>query len=142
MAAYSSENQNIDITSIISEIRTNIKKKGATAKELSFKDNFDEAFLLLIPKNNDIIDILRNSWEIQPNKPIIGNKLVVFIKKIIRKLIRFYIIPIVKEQNAFNYSIFRILEENCEMRIEIENLSDKITKLKEQIKNNTGTKYG
>jgi hypothetical protein len=133
---------NVEVKSILCEIRRKIKEGGYVNSTLSFKDNFEEVFLSLVPKNNDVIDIeeqldiLRNSWEIQPNKPLIGNKLIVFIKRIIRKLTRFFMQPIVKEQNAFNYSVFRVLVKNQEMKIEIENLYDRIIRLEKQIKNN------
>ena len=139
MAAYNTKKQIIDITSIISKIRTNVRKKGFTIEKLSFKDNFEDVFLSLIPKNNIIfieeqLDILRNSWEIQPNKLLIGNILVVFIRKIIRKLIKFYIMPIVSEQNVFNRSILNILEKNFELKFKIEDLCDRVEQMKRKIK--------
>jgi len=138
MVANNFKIQIIDITSIISKIRTNIKKKGFTTEDLSFMDNFDEKFLSLVPKNNVIyvkeqLDILRNSWEIQPNKMLIGNILVVFFKKIIRRLIKFYIMPIVNEQNVFNRSILNILEKNFELKFKIEDLCDRVEQIKRKI---------
>ena len=133
-------NQTLNIESILREIRKNIEEKGFSKDMLSFEDNFDDIYLSLIPKYNDVmdieqqLDILRNSWNIQPNKPLNGNQLVVFIKKIIRKLTKFFVLPIVNEQNAINYSVFCILEKNCEMKKEIENLYDRITRLEGEVK--------
>ena len=133
-------NQTLNIESILCEIRRKIKEKGFTKDMLSFEDNFDDTYLSLIPKYNDVVDIeqqleiLCNSWDVQPNKPLYGNRLIVFFKKIIRKLIRFFVLPIVNEQNTINYSVFRILEKNCEMKMEIENLHDRITQLEGEVK--------
>ena len=133
-------NQTIDVEAILREIRRKIKEKGFSKDTLSFQDNFDDVFLSLIPKDIDVmdigqqLDILRNSWNIQPNKPLNGNRLVVLIKRVIRKLTRFFILPIVNEQNAINYSVFLILEKNCEMKTEIENLHDRIIQLEKEVK--------
>jgi len=128
----------IDVESILCKIRKNIKDKKKYKDKLSFEDNFDNIFLSLIPKDTDFmdieqqLDILRNSWDINPNKLLNGNRLVVFIKRIIRKLTRFLILPIVNEQNAFNYSVFSILKKNCEMKMEI--LHDRIALLEGEVK--------
>jgi len=140
MEANSLMNQTVDVRLILSKIRKNIKDKKIYQDKLSFEDNFDNTFLSLIPKNNDFVDIeqhldiLRNSWDIKPNKPLNGNLLIIFLKKIIRKLIRFFVIPIINEQNAINYSVFCILEKNCEMKIEIDNLHDRIVQLEREVK--------
>jgi len=131
----------IDVESILYRIRRDINEKRIFKDKLSFEDNFDNVFLSLIPKDNDFVDIeqhldiLRNSWDIQPNKSLNGNPLIILIKKIIRKLIRFFILPIINEQNAINYSVFCILEKNCEMKVEIERLNEQIVQLEERVKN-------
>jgi hypothetical protein len=137
MDDYNSISENIDVRAILCEIRKNIKETGLSQNVLAFEDNFDEKFLSLIPTYDDIeqkLEFLYNSWNIQPNKPLYGNRLIVFVKKVIRKMIRFFIIPIVNEQNVFNRSVLHILKRNCELRKEINILKDQIMQLKKEVK--------
>lgn len=133
-------NQTINVEKILCEIRREIKEKGFSKDKLGFEDNFDDFFLSLIPKNDDVVDIeqqmdnLRSSWDIQPYKPLNGNPLVVFIKRIIRKSIKFFLMPIVKEQNAFNWSVLQILERNYEQKIEIEKLHSQLAQIERLVK--------
>jgi hypothetical protein len=133
------KNRTINVETILCKIRKKIKEEKLSKDMLTFEDNFDDKFLSLIPPNNGFVDIeqqldiLRNSWNIQTDKPLNGSRLVIFIKRIIRKLIRFFLIPIVKEQNAFNWSVIKILEKNCEQKIEIESLQNRIVQLEKLI---------
>lgn len=133
---YSEKIQTIDIKSILLDIRNEIKEKGYINDLPVFDDSPDQQFLTNIM--NDIFEIsdeeydyLKILCEVEPNKQLNGNKLVVFIKKIIRKLNKFYVIPIVKDQNAFNFFILRVLLKNYEMKKQIIVLYDRVTRLEE-----------
>ncbi|MBR0484138.1 MAG: hypothetical protein IJJ69_05065 [Oscillospiraceae bacterium] len=100
--------QTINTEEIMKQIRAEIKEKGLDSSMLSFEEipfaqeishadkNFQSASL---QQSAEYLSI-RN--QIEPYKPIEGNFLVVFIKKVIRKLVKFYILPIMTEQNALN----------------------------------------
>lgn len=100
--------QNINTEEIMKQIRAEIKEKGLDSSMLSFEEipfqqevshaaqNFQLASL---QQSADYLNI-RN--QIEPYKPLEGNFLVVFIKKVIRKLVKFYLLPIITEQNALN----------------------------------------
>ncbi len=100
--------QNINTEEIMKQIRAEIKEKGLDSSVLSFEEipfqqevshaaqNFQLASL---QQSADYLNI-RN--QIEPYKPLEGNFLVVFIKKVIRKLVKFYLLPIITEQNALN----------------------------------------
>lgn len=100
--------QTINTEEIMKQIRAEIKEKGLDSSMLSFEEipfaqeishadkNFQPASL---QQSAEYLSI-RN--QIEPYKPIEGNFLVVFIKKVIRKLVKFYILPIMTEQNALN----------------------------------------
>ncbi|MBR1528823.1 MAG: hypothetical protein IJ642_05935 [Oscillospiraceae bacterium] len=100
--------QTVNTEEIMKQIRAEIKEKGLDSSMLSFEEipfaqeishadvNFQPAAL---QQSADYLNI-RN--QIEPYKPIEGNFLVVFIKKVIRKLLKFYIMPIMTEQNALN----------------------------------------
>ncbi len=101
--------ENINVDEIVSQIRAEIKEKGLESSMLSFEDvPFDKEVshseshfeLSLLVQSADYVNA-RN--QIEPYKEITGNPITVFIKKVIRKLIKFYIMPIMTEQNALNY---------------------------------------
>ena len=101
----------VNIEKIMEEIRSEIREKGYTSNMLSFYDvtgmssgdgkSFDPRdFGAAMNTANDIC--------IVPfDPPLSGNPIAVFIKKLIRKLIRFYIRPTVEQQNAFNAQMLR-----------------------------------
>ncbi len=100
--------QNINTEEIMKQIRAEIKEKGLDSSMLSFEEipfaqevsHADSSFQLSSLKQSAEYLNIRN--QIEPYKPIDGNFLIVFIKKVIRKLVKFYIMPIMTEQNALN----------------------------------------
>jgi hypothetical protein len=118
--------QTIDVNSILCEIRNEIKEKGYTNDLPAFNDSPDQQFLA-----NKEYDYLKTLCEVEPNKQLNGNKFVVFIKKIIRKFIKFYMVPIVKDQNAFNHSVVCIFLRDYEMKGQIDTLYERVLKLEE-----------
>lgn len=100
--------QTINTEEIMKQIRAEIKEKGLNSSMLSFEEipfqqevshaeqHFQPASL---QQSAEYLNI-RN--QIEPYKPLEGNFLVVFIKKVIRKLVKFYIMPVMTEQNALN----------------------------------------
>jgi len=75
-------------------------------------------------------DVKLTAW-INPHQPIawpewpkgLGPKAVALAQKIVRRLLRWYINPIVEEQNRFNRSVTRaleaVIEENARLRAEL-----------------------
>lgn len=133
--------EEINIEKIMEEIRQEIQEKGYTNDMLSFDDitDFDEENKTL----EDYFDILNSIWNVQAYRELPGgnglvSKLNVFIKKVLRKLIKFYIEPIVADQNEFNANCVRLLNMiNGHMNIKdkkIEMLEEEIEQLKKQIK--------
>jgi len=94
----------VNVEKIMADIRAEIKEKGYTSDMLSFKDvtakgSFEGG------DSTELGEAVRamNAVSLVPyDPPITGNPIAVFIKKIIRKLIRFYIRPTVEQQNEFN----------------------------------------
>lgn len=103
----------LDIEKIMDEIRQEIKDKRETTEILSFEEipfesasvNTEDKFSLNVLNEN--VNISNERYLIQAYRPLNGNPLFIFIKKVIRKLIKFYIEPIVNDQNNFNVSILR-----------------------------------
>ena len=99
----------VNIEQIMDGIRAEIKEKGYTSDMLSFKDvmskNSSFENTLSDSELTDAIDTADSLCLVPFDRPLTGNPIAVLFKKIIRKLIRFYIRPIVELQNEFNAQI-------------------------------------
>lgn len=132
------ENNNIDIEEIMAQIKREIKEKNLTSDMLSFEDvpykkpvQVSRSGNASLDDADEALSFMNAHYYVQPYKPITGNPLKVFIKKVIRKLTKFYVEPVVFEQNEFNantVSILNILsniaqnQEPCEMDVLAEKL--------------------
>ncbi len=98
--------KSINTEKIMSEIRLEIKKKNISADILSFEDiPYKKPAGVSFSENPDkAVDCLRSRSYVKPYHQICGNPLIVFLKKIIRKIIKFYVEPVISEQNDFNSS--------------------------------------
>ena len=120
------ENECINIEEIMSEIKRNIKEQGLTSDMLSFED---------VPFNKtaqsgsapEALDYLTSHYYIQPYKEIQGNPVKVFVKKVLRKLVTFYVAPIVFEQNDFNANAVTVMKALSDGKTE--DLSNKVETL-------------
>lgn len=98
----------IDIEKIMTEIREEIAEKHLTPDMLSFADvpvpgpQVSDAAGWNSQNTKDALTYLNSHYVIQPYKELRGNPASVFLKKVLRKLIKFYIEPIAEEQSAFN----------------------------------------
>lgn len=85
---------------------------------------------------------INNSWQVQyyrniySCRPIIG-KMIVFCKRIVRKLLKFLIEPIVEEQTRFNAEVVQAINSLCNNDVVFEahimSLSNSVTEIKEQL---------
>lgn len=144
--------ENINIEKIMQEIREEITEKGYTNDMLSFNDIILDSSDLSVSKfdkvrfNEDLYS-LNHFWDVKAYRPIVDNgslksKVITFIRKVIRKSVKFYVEPITAEQNAFNavtVRLFNMMEcyisenkKNAELLATIENLKKEIEELKEK----------
>ena len=116
--------EQINVESIMKEIKKEIEVKGYTNDLLSFDDV--------------IVDVGSNhEWEVNPYRPLQGGKVTVFFKKAIRKLVYFFVEPIVMAQDGFNASIVRLMNQ---MNCYIEEKDKEIAELKKEIEELKGGK--
>ena len=98
---------NINVEEIMNKIRQNIKDKGYAEEEKI--NNFD--FTPKISEDDNFrydIDVLNRVWNINLEREILSrNKLFAFVKKVIRKLTRWYIVPMMQDQITFNSYVVR-----------------------------------
>lgn len=141
---------NINIEEIMSEIRQKIKDQNLTADMLSFEDvPYKKASQtannpnVTLGEADTALAYLNAHSYIQPYKELQGNPLAVFIKKIIRKLTKFYVEPVVFEQNDFNANTVAVLnalknaagKRTDETEISLEDILGKIEVLELNQKN-------
>lgn len=115
--------QEINVVEIMQEIKRDIENKQLSDKIISFEDiplprniqleNDDMNFNLDDLRNN--LSYLNYNYYVQAyrqlhSRPIVGG-LIIFVKKILRKCIKFYIEPIVTDQNEINASIVRCMNQ-------------------------------
>ncbi|MBQ1340253.1 MAG: hypothetical protein IIY35_06490 [Ruminococcus sp.] len=105
---------NINIEEIMSQIKREIKEKNLTADMLSFEDvpyekPTDMSSGSSLEDCDSALTYMNTHYYIQPYKELQGNPLKVFFKKVIRKLTKFYVEPVVFEQNDFNANTTKAL---------------------------------
>lgn len=108
------ENNNINIEEIMAQIKREIKEKGLTPDMLSFEDVPYQKPAQVSTGGDDgaaahSLDYLNTHYYIQPYKELKGNPVKVFFKKVIRKLVKFYVEPVVFEQDNFNINTVTVL---------------------------------
>lgn len=125
----------INIEEIMKEIRQEIADKGLTPDMLSFEDvPYQKAQPvsgggLGSEEAKNAMVYLNSHFNLQPYKPLAGNPVAVFFKKVFRKLIKFYIEPLAEEQSAFNANTVRMLNA---MQQTIEEQNAKIELLRQE----------
>lgn len=134
----------LNVEKIMEEIRYEIREKGYTKDMLSFSDVDIETEDTKVGiekferiKFNEELFNLNMLWNVNPYreidvKPGLKGKCVAFIKKIIRKCIRFYLAPIVWEQDTFNATTVRLLNMMNLYMEENQRLSDQVVKMKDE----------
>lgn len=132
--------ENINVDEIVNQIRAEIKEKGLESSMLSFEDvPFDKEVShtethFELSSLVQSADYMNTRNQIEPYKEISGNPISVFIKKIIRKLVKFYIMPIMTEQNALNYHCANAVNQiSCYVqnnnKIDVAELASKVDEL-------------
>jgi len=137
------QNNDINIELIMQEIKAEIKEKGYNNDLLSFNDividtsgmnasNFDKIAF------NEEIYTVNHTWNVQAYRVLSGSKVALFFKKVVRKMVYFFVEPIVLEQDGFNASVVRLMNQiNCyvdETKEQNELLQKQVEELTEKIK--------
>ena len=116
-------NNDINVEKIMSDIRADIVAKGRDKEALSFIDQ--EAALDSHSSDSgleDAVDYISYNYEVKPYDILQGNKIAVFVKRVIRKLTSFLIMPIVAQQNTLNYYYYRVSEAILSVKKENDDL--------------------
>lgn len=128
----------INVEEIMTEIRKGIIEKGEDESILSFEDPADvkidddslqyEAKVLIKACEELSLHYELTVWHpINSTKPVFGS-LITFSRKIMRKLTRFFIQPIVEDQSCFNQEAARGLNQIRNYLLEKEKLQKECDK--------------
>ncbi len=108
------DNNNINIEEIMAQIKQEIRDKNLTPDMLSFEDvpykkSVQVSGGASVGAADEALKYLNTHYYIQPYKELKGNPIKVFFKRVIRKLVKFYVEPVVFEQDDFNANTVTVL---------------------------------
>lgn len=113
-------NEILDIEEIMTEIRKSIKLRQYQEMPIKFENIdvitneknliYDQNKLLTYIHNVNSHHHIYAYRTIYSRKGLLG-KIIIFIKKVLRKSIKFYIEPIVSDQNKFNFEVVNSINE-------------------------------
>lgn len=128
------DSNNIDIEQIMTEIREEIKAKGfvddvTTFDEIvveaedgsGFGDDLEQDIAMLI-----------TTGDIPWARPVLGG-IKGFIMKVIRKLVRFFVVPIVLDQNEFNKRTASVISRIHEQLKAMETLQEELDSVRAEL---------
>ena len=124
----------IDVESIMKQIREDQIAKGRDKEALNIIDReAAEDKCRESTELEDVVEYLSCNYEVQPYEVLRGNKLVVFVKRCIRKVTGFFILPIVRQQNTLNYYYYRIAETIGEVKADNDNMKKRAELLEKRV---------
>lgn len=129
--------ENINIEDIMEEIREEIREKGYKDEEIQFKDIILSS--VATPYNMQAYKeeleqmaedrMVQSYRDVASDRPGIG-AVVTFFKKLVRRMVCFYIEPIVDDQNKFNEEVTNLLAQALNKFAEDD---EKISELEKQL---------
>ena len=138
-----SETNSIDVSQIMADIRREIEEKGLRNDLPDFEE-------VAVPNENDAdsgvfslerftlhVDGMNSTYLVPGYHPIGGNPIKVFFKKVLRKLMKFYVQPIAEEVTDFNTCSVRAMNQArnfiLEQKSYIEDLEARVETLEAQV---------
>lgn len=106
------ESTNLDTASILSDLREQVKERRA---RFTYTDA-DDPHALNLDALRKSADAVNDTWFVSAHLPVTWDLPVVgrlgsYTKRLVRILLRWYINPIVEQQNRFNSSVARAIVE-------------------------------
>lgn len=112
-----SNTADFNVENIMADIRKKIKDENLTYDALSFDDVPLNRPEVLLRGGYDVIKLQRSTEyvsamnQINCNTAVQGNPVKRFVKKLIRKFVQFYVVPIIDQQNMLNRGYSDALQE-------------------------------
>ena len=112
---------NVNTEEIMAQIKQEIKDRELSSDMLSFEDipytkpvQASSAGDISGEEFSGKLVWLKAHYYIQPYKQLAGNAVSVLAKKVIRKMAKFYVEPVVFEQNDFNANLVSVIDSLTE----------------------------
>ncbi len=108
----------IDVDKIICEIRRDIEERELDGSILEFDRTVTDKKLI------NQMQFAEENALVAPNRKVKGSKVAQMVKRLIRKGTRFYVQPIVEDQNRYNMAILGVVQEllnsleECETKLQ------------------------
>ena len=108
----------IDVDKIICEIRRDIEERELDGSILEFDRTVTDKKLI------NQMQFAEENALVAPNRKVKGSKVAQMVKRLIRKGTRFYVQPIVVDQNRYNMAILGVVQEllnsleECETKLQ------------------------
>jgi hypothetical protein len=147
-----STSESIDIEKIMNEIREDIAHRKMDGTLIPFEEVplSRKEVSVKLNQNYDIEEVLNylnlanNTWRVTSDRSLAGSKLVILLKRIIRKSIRYYVKPAIEDQNSYNAVIANLLiqfkayidvneEQKMKQKIQLEEQQAKIMEIQKQL---------
>jgi hypothetical protein len=106
------QQQTVDIEQIIQDIKLEIETKGLRNTVLPFNEVHATSFVEIVLEMERFKRIY--AYRALKSRRGLPGKAILFFKKVIRKMSKFYIEPIVDDQNVFNYSVVQGMQYLCD----------------------------
>lgn len=108
--------ERINVEEIVEQIRNDIKERGIKDSEVLFESiailNGGTGCMYNDEAYEEVLNEVNSCSMVQSYRDLLGNPIERFIKKVIRRLVAFYIESIVDDQNRFNKNVYSALVMN------------------------------
>ena len=127
----------VDVRKIMEEIRSRIKERGI--QEVDFPDTLSLANEIgELPENPTMEDdrlLVNTTWDVMAERPITSHRrflgpILVFGKKVVRKLLRWYVNPFVDQQRNFNAAMVRLMNST---QTQLDEKKERISELEQTV---------
>ena len=130
----------MNIEDVMADIRRDIKDSGADKIPLSFDDSKYTKTGHGSASLDDAVEYIAYNHEVQPYQIFTGNPIKVFMKKVLRKMAAFFVVPVVQQQNDLNSNFMVVAEAVKQQKEEIELMKRQLDDLNTRITKISGNK--
>lgn len=130
----------MNIEDVMADIRRDIKDSGADKIPLSFDDSKYTKHNNGSASLDDAVEYIAYNHEVQPYQIYTGNPIKVFMKKVLRKMAAFFVVPVVQQQNDLNSNFMVVAEAVKQQKEEIELMKRQLDDLNTRITKISGNK--
>lgn len=122
------------INEILNQIKSDIEKEAIKTdipnfEDVPYREPVQVSDGISAEDNKKSIRYLNSHYYIQSYKELKGNSVKQFFCRLIRRLTKFYVEPIVAEQNEFNANIVSVMNYYSEKEKELHQLMRRVEKL-------------